>query len=147
MVSDQPPDQPEHAGQAESAGPHGTRVLRRSRTDRLIAGVCGGVGRYLGVDPVLIRVAFVVLAIAGGSGVLLYILGWILIPEEKEGEELGEAPPSSADTARLVFGAALIGVGVILLLGLSIPRIGKYLWPLALIAVGVAVIVQATSKR
>ena len=127
--------------------PGGTRLLRRSRTDRVIAGVCGGVGRYLGVDPVLIRVAFVVLAILGGGGILLYILGWILIPEEKEGETLGEAPPHSADMARLVFGGALIAIGVILLLGLSFPRVGKYLWPLALIAVGVAVIVQASSRR
>ncbi|HZD79229.1 MAG TPA: PspC domain-containing protein, partial [Actinomycetota bacterium] len=48
-----------------------TRSLRRSRSDRVIAGVCGGIGWYLGVDPVLIRIAFVVLTVAGGSGVLL----------------------------------------------------------------------------
>jgi phage shock protein C len=146
-VTDQPPGQPEQAGRGETGGAPTPRLLRRSRTDRVIAGVCGGVGRYLGVDPVLIRVAFVVLAIAGGSGILLYVLGWILIPEEKEGEQLGEVPPSSSDTARLVFGAALIGVGVILLLGLSLPHVGKYLWPLALIAIGVAVIVQAIARR
>jgi phage shock protein C len=127
--------------------PGSTRLLRRSRTDRVIAGVCGGVGRYLGVDPVLIRVALVVLAIVGGGGILLYVLGWILIPEEKEGEHLGETSPPSADMARLVFGGALISVGVILLLGLSLPKIGKYLWPLALIAVGVALIVRASSRR
>lgn len=128
-------------------GSNKPRLLRRSRTDKVIGGVCGGLGRYLGVDPVLIRIAFVVLAVAGGSGVLLYIVAWILIPEEAEGDQLGGAPPSSADTARLVFGGALIAIGVILLLGLSLPRIGKYLWPLALIAVGVAVIVQASSRR
>ncbi len=127
--------------------PGSTRLLRRSRTDRVIAGVCGGVGRYLGVDPVLIRVAFVVLAIAGGGGFLLYVLGWILIPEEKEGEQIGENTPPSADMARLVFGGALIAIGVILLLGLSLPSIGKYLWPLALIAIGVALIVRASSRR
>jgi phage shock protein C len=127
-------------------GTSGTRLLRRSRTDRLIAGVAGGVARYLGVDSVLIRIAFVALAIAGGSGLLIYVVGWILIPEEKEGEQLGDAPPPNADTARLVFGAALIGIGIVLLLGLSIPRIGKYLWPLALIAIGVAVIVQASRR-
>jgi phage shock protein C len=127
--------------------PGSTRLFRRSRTDRVIAGVCGGVGRYLGVDPVLIRVAFVVLAIAGGGGFLLYVLGWILIPEEKEGEQIGENTPPSADMARLVFGGALIAIGVILLLGLSLPSIGKYLWPLALIAIGVALIVRASSRR
>jgi phage shock protein C len=123
------------------------RLLRRSRTNKVIAGVCGGIGRYLGVDPVLIRIAFVVLAIAGGSGFLLYILSWILMPEERPGEDLGETQPSSGESMRLIVGGTLIAVGVILLLGFSLPRIGKYLWPLALIAVGVAVIVQASSRR
>lgn len=123
------------------------RVLRRSRDDRVIGGVCSGLGRYLGVDPVLLRIAFVVLAIAGGGGVILYIVGWILIPEEKPGEALGARAPSSAETLRLVVGGALIAVGVLLLLNLSIPRIGKYLWPLALITIGIAVIVQVSTRR
>lgn len=138
-VTPPPPPPPPH--------PEATRLLRRSRTDRVIAGVCGGVGRYLGVDSVLIRIAFVVLAVAGGSGVLLYIIGWIVMPEEREGEDVGRSRPPSADTARLVFGGALIAIGVILLLGLTIPRIGKYFWPLILIAIGVAIIVQASSRR
>ena len=123
------------------------RVLRRSRDDRVIAGVCGGLGRYLGVDPVLLRIAFVVLAIAGGGGFLLYIVSWILIPEERSGERLGTARPSSFDTTRLIVGGALIAIGTILLLNLSIPRFGKYFWPLALIAIGVAIVVQASATR
>jgi phage shock protein C len=122
-------------------------VLRRSTTDRMIGGVCGGLGRYLGIDPVLLRIAFVVLALAGGGGVIVYVVGWILIPEQKPGEDLGSQPPSSAETLRLVAGGTLIAVGVILLLDLSLPRIGRYLWPLALVAIGVAVIVQASAKR
>jgi len=126
----------------------GERLLRRSRTDRVIAGVCGGVGRYLGVDPVLIRIALVVLAVAGaGGGVLVYIFAWIVIPEEKEGEALGQTPPSFFDSARLVFGGALIAIGTILLLELAVPKVGKYVWPLSLIALGVAVIVQASPRR
>lgn len=123
------------------------RVLRRSRDDRVIGGVCAGLGRYLGVDPVLLRIAFVVLAIAGGGGVILYIVGWVLIPEEKPGEALGAKPPSSAESLRLIAGGTLIAVGLLLLLNLSIPRIGKYLWPLALIAIGIAVIVQVSARR
>ena len=122
------------------------RVLRRS-TDRVIGGVCAGLGRYLGIDPVLLRIAFVVLALAGGGGIVLYVVAWILIPEERPGEALGSAPPSSAETLRLVAGGTLIAVGVILLLDLSIPRIGKYLWPLALVAIGIAIIVQASARR
>jgi phage shock protein C len=47
-----------------------TRLLRRSRDDRVIAGVCGGLGRYLQVDPVLLRIALVILTVSGGLGVL-----------------------------------------------------------------------------
>ncbi|HET7236831.1 MAG TPA: PspC domain-containing protein [Actinomycetota bacterium] len=123
------------------------RVLRRSRDERVIAGVCGGLGRYLGIDPVLVRIAFVILAIAGGGGILLYVVSWILIPEQREGENLGTARPSSIDTTRLILGGALIAVGTILLLNLSLPRLGKYFWPMALIAVGVAVVLQASTER
>lgn len=127
--------------------PEQPRVLRRSRDERVIGGVCGGLGRYLGVDPVLLRIAFVVLAIAAGSGVLLYVVSWILIPEQREGEELGDARPSSVDSTRLIVGGALIAIGTILLLNLSLPKFGKYFWPLALIAVGLAVVIQASANR
>src|SRR5438094_78045 len=69
----------------------GTRPpLVRSRTDRKIAGVAGGLAAYLGVDPLWIRIAFVVVSIPGGLGVLLYLLGWALIPEEGEPAAIGE---------------------------------------------------------
>jgi phage shock protein C len=123
------------------------RVLRRSRGDRVLAGVCGGLGRYLGVDPVLLRIAFVVLAIAGGGGFLLYVVSWILIPEERKGETLGTERPSSVDTTRLIVGGTLVAVGTILLLNLSFPRLGRFFWPLALIAVGVAVVIQTSTTR
>lgn len=122
-------------------------MLRRSRDDRVIGGVCGGLGRYLGVDPVLLRIAFVILAIAGGGGFLVYVVAWVLIPVEHEGEDLGSARPEGADTTRLIVGGALIAIGTILFLNLSIPSLGKYFWPLALIAVGVAVVIQASSSR
>ena len=71
-------------------------VLRRSRDDRVIAGVCGGLGRYFGIDPVILRLVFVVLLLAGGSGILLYGVGWIAIPEERPGDELGAARPRAS---------------------------------------------------
>jgi phage shock protein C len=131
----------------EAPEPETPRVLRRSRSDRVIAGVCGGLGRYLGVDPVLLRIAFVVLAIAGGGGILLYIVAWILVPEERVGEPLGSERPSSVETTRLIVGGSLIALGTILLLDLSFGRIGRFFWPLALIAIGVAIVVQAAVPR
>ena len=59
-----------------------TRRLYRSRTDRKLAGVCGGLAQYFNTDATLIRVLFVVLALLGGPGLVLYLLMWILVPEE-----------------------------------------------------------------
>jgi len=123
------------------------RVLRRSTTDKVLGGVCGGLGRYLGVDPVVLRAAFVVLALSGGGGILLYLVAWIVIPEEREGEFLGEVAPSGADATRLVVGGVLIAIGTILLVELAVPRIGRYFWPLALIAAGVGIVVHSMSRR
>ncbi|NOX62706.1 MAG: PspC domain-containing protein [Chloroflexi bacterium] len=68
--------------------------LYRSRKDRMIAGVCGGVGEYLGIDPTLIRLVLLLLAIWGGGGVLAYLIAWIVIPEEPlEEEETGADRP------------------------------------------------------
>jgi len=128
------------------AAPDLPRVLRRSRTNRVIGGVCGGLGRYLGIDPVLLRVAFVVLAIAGGGGFLLYLVAWVLIPEEREGEPLGTERPPSVDTTRLIVGGALIAIGMILLLDVSIPQLAKFFWPLTLIAIGVAIVVLSSRR-
>ena len=56
------------------------KQIRRSATNQVIAGVCGGIGEYFDVDPTVIRVIFIILAFATGSGVILYILLWLLIP-------------------------------------------------------------------
>jgi len=56
--------------------------LYRSRDNRWIAGICGGLGEYLNVDPTVVRAAFVLFALAGGSGILAYIILWFIIPEE-----------------------------------------------------------------
>ena len=58
------------------------RLLRRSRSDRVLGGVCAGLGHYFGIDPVLVRLIFIVLTLAQGAGVLIYILLWILVPED-----------------------------------------------------------------
>ncbi|MCK6516928.1 PspC domain-containing protein [Myxococcota bacterium] len=60
----------------------GEKKLVRSRQNKMIAGVCGGVGAYLGVDPTLVRVAVVLLSFFG-PGALAYILVWVLVPEEQ----------------------------------------------------------------
>jgi phage shock protein PspC (stress-responsive transcriptional regulator) len=65
--------------------------LTRSGTDKMIAGVCGGLANYLGIDSVLVRLAFVVLLFASGIGFPIYLILWVIMPRE---EDIGR--PSSA---------------------------------------------------
>jgi phage shock protein PspC (stress-responsive transcriptional regulator) len=67
------------AGQPERPGP---RRLTRSRTDRKIAGVCGGFAAYSGIDANIVRLVMVILAAIGGSGVVLYLVAWVIVPVE-----------------------------------------------------------------
>ena len=131
----------------------GPRRLERSREDRVIAGVCGGLGEYLGVDAVLIRIAALVLVFAGGAGLLLYGIGWIAMPEAEEGDEGDESAAGGVPAARTIggtSGAVLLGlVFVVLGVFFLVDEIWsdflawKYVWPIALIAVGAAVLVRA----
>jgi phage shock protein C len=58
------------------------RQLRRSRTNRRLAGVCGGLGDYFGIDPTLVRIIFVLLGLPGGApGIVLYLILWLIMPE------------------------------------------------------------------
>ena len=61
-----------------------SKKLVRSRSDRWLAGICGGLGQYFGADPTLVRVLFVLFALAFGSGFLAYLILWIIIPVEPE---------------------------------------------------------------
>jgi phage shock protein C len=124
--------------------------LRRSRTDRILGGVAAGIARYFGVDPILIRLGFVLLTIAGGSGVLIYLIAWVIIPEAEEGEERAPArstgPALDAGTTRLLLGGALIAIGGIMLASRFIPYFSRVFWPLAFIVAGAAVIMGATKR-
>jgi phage shock protein C len=59
-----------------------TRKLYRSKSNRKLAGVCGGLAQYFNLDATLMRVLFVVLAVLGGSGVVIYAAMWIIVPNE-----------------------------------------------------------------
>lgn len=87
--------------------------LRRSVTDRHIAGVAGGLARHLDVDPILVRVGFVVFTLFGGAGLLLYGALWLLVPEEDEQAAPINLDPRSRSVALLVVGviAALSFIG------------------------------------
>jgi len=61
---------------------NGTKRLYRLRDGRVVAGVCAGLAAYFGVDPTLVRLAFALVTVFGGLGVLIYLCPWVVIPEE-----------------------------------------------------------------
>ena len=89
--------------------------LERLRDERAIAGVAAGVARYLDIDVAWIRLAFVVAALFGGSGVLLYIIGWLAIPEEGERDSIAVEKTGGLEGA-----GSWIGIGLIVLAGIIV---------------------------
>ena len=90
------------------------RIIR-SRKDRIIAGVCGGFAEYFGLDPSLIRLAWIFFTLFGGSGILAYLLAMIVIPDEFSAPyyERNNVTPQKNDKT-ILGGALLIFVGLIL---------------------------------
>ena len=70
---------------------NGTKKLLRTRDGRLVAGVCSGIGEYLGVDANVIRLIFALITVfTAGLGILLYLVAWVVIPEEGEPASIAE---------------------------------------------------------
>jgi phage shock protein C len=115
----------------------------------VLGGVCGGIGRYLGIDPVLVRVAFAVLVVGLGSGILVYLLACLVIPEERLGEQVGPAPPEGGLPGQVIVGLVLIGVGAVMLARIVLPDVfaPRFVIPSLLILVGVVVLLQSARRR
>ena len=56
--------------------------LQRSRSEKMIGGVCGGLAAYFGIDPTIVRILWVVITLIGGAGILAYLILWIVMPQE-----------------------------------------------------------------
>jgi phage shock protein PspC (stress-responsive transcriptional regulator) len=107
--------------------------LRRSVGDRHIAGVAGGLARHLDIDPIIVRVALVVLVFFGGSGLLLYAAGWLLVPEEGSADQ----PLGLDERSRRV---ALVGAGVLAALAALGDWAGAFWFPWPVVAVALVVL-------
>ena len=105
-----PPPPPDPA-----IGPVPAPSLHRSRSHRVVAGVARGIADRFGVAPWVVRAGFIVLVFAAGVGALLYLAGWLLIPEE--GTDRSVLGTSSPGDTSLILGVALIGIGLAVLLG------------------------------
>jgi len=148
-----PPDVPPGPGQPSEPGPPPAGVatenlrdyeqLRRSLADRRIAGVAGGLGRHLNIDPLVLRVLLVVLVFFGGAGILLYGAAWLFVPEEGSEDAVISTKPTTR-SALLIVAAVL---ACLLLLGDTWGGWGGP-FPLLLAVIGVvALVVIATRDR
>ncbi len=114
--------------------------LRRSRDDRKIAGVSGGLGRHFDLDPTIFRVAFVVLALFGGAGLLLYGICWLLVPEDGAARARLDIEPSARSVVLITFAA----ISAVLVLADSS---GIFDFPWLLVLVGVVVMVVMMGRK
>lgn len=154
-----------------------TTKLYRSESERMIAGVCGGLAHYLNINVTLVRVFFVVLALGDGAGVLIYLLLWLIMPaataeqatlatnirvgamEMRDkafgfGKEIGSAVHNREQQRKTgtIVGASLIIVGFIALIdAIEVPWLWwldfDLLWPVLLVFGGILVLIRSLQRQ
>ncbi|MEI6498355.1 MAG: PspC domain-containing protein [bacterium] len=144
------------------------KKLYRSCKDKVVGGVCGGLGEYFDVDPILIRLAVILFTFAGGAGVVFYIIAWIIIPQDpmcenaKEGAEeikahaqniakeikkTVEERGSQHGDNRLLFGAIIVIIGALFLLqNLFNINLWSNFWPIVLIILGLYFMLKSNRR-
>ncbi len=140
--------------------------LLRSSTDVVLGGVCAGLGNYLGIDPVFVRVFFILMAVFSGIGGVIYLILWAVMPREdapnanpdfsdrarQVGSEFGQAVSKPHPSAAIFIGAGLVLAGVtIFLRSLNISWLnwldGRLAWPVLLILGGGFLVYRAIKER
>lgn len=139
------------------------KTLYRSKINKMLGGVCGGIAEYFDIDPTIVRLIWLATVLFGGTGVLLYIIAWIIIPEnpyqnvnngnkiENPGENHqnqlqnndAEGEKKSQQNNAFLGGLILIFIGVIFLINKFIPWFNwSLIWPIFLILIGIAIILK-----
>ena len=128
----------------------------RSRTDRMLGGVCAGIAHYMGIDPILIRIAFFALALVNGIGLILYFVLWVIVPDDQSrnlsseeavrsnmndiGQQFRSITQNIGSTrGPMIAGLFLIFLGVWFMLKMAFPQLDLdfgIFWPILLIGLG-----------
>lgn len=131
------------------------KKLYRNTQKRVIGGVCAGLGDFLNIDPLLIRIIFILLAL-NGIGLMAYFVMWLVIPAQDSAESGDEAIRANLEDmtsrARDIFGSTsgqamiggiLIAFGIVFLIKMFVPAIPDGIfWPVVLIVVGVGILIR-----
>jgi len=148
------------------------KQLLRSASNRWIAGVCGGLGEYFEIDPLILRLIFILLVVFGGSGILIYIILWIAVPEDSETslednktfeeriktgankmaqeikEQVKDDEKWQGNKGKLTGGLILLGLGLFFLIQNFFPFWDIVrLWPIILIIIGLSILIGSTDRR
>jgi phage shock protein PspC (stress-responsive transcriptional regulator) len=145
------------------------KKLTRSNSDYLIAGVCGGLAEYFGIDPIIIRLVWLLIILAGGAGVVAYIVAWIIIPEETTAKKTPEILEKADDIAEKVnrgieknstkksrkgnspvevLGYLLVVFGIIAIIENFYPRFGlENFWPILIIIFGLSMVAKSVGRQ
>lgn len=145
--------------------------LYRSKSDRVLGGVCAGLGSFLRIDPLFIRIFFIVWTVLGEFAVIIYILLWVIVPSDSSaeadetfqindlgarfrqmGREIAEVTRQPNSELIIFAGVGLIAWGMYYLIRRLIPYLdlwaySQYLWPALLIIAGLFVIIRTTKRR
>ncbi|MFA5833272.1 MAG: PspC domain-containing protein [Bacteroidota bacterium] len=137
-----------------------SQKLYRSQTNKVFAGVCGGLAEYFDVDPVVIRILFVLMVLFGGTGIVLYIAAIFIVPKkpfmlndaQTQSQTISTQPKN--ESVRNWFGIALVIVGIMLLLANMeifhffnfLEDTFEYIFPVLLIILGMAIIYYRQSQ-
>jgi len=130
----------------------GPKKLTRSSSDRMISGVCGGMGEYFQIDSTLVRIIWVVLTLMGGAGILLYLAAILIIPLDID---TGQKKTAGQSDSRTIWGIILILLGIFFLLSTFRWHLFSWFhyaafdlfWPIVIIVLGIALILHSTRKK
>lgn len=130
--------------------------LERDLGNKVLGGVCSGLGNYFDLDPTFWRVLFFFLFLVGCSGLLIYVILWIVMPAAvvqahngimEDASLAGESAEPKKNRGSMTAGLVLIGIGVISLLARYIPQINWHTaWPIILIVIGIILLIPKNKK-
>lgn len=128
--------------------------LYRSRKEKILGGVCGGIAEYFEADPTIVRLITVLLLLLTGVAFLVYLIAWLIVPEKPEEEESDHLPQKSYPSENRKSNRQLLA-WVLLILGMLwllqkipyvwfrfIPHPGKFVFPLLLVVVGIVMLLK-----